>query len=165
MKCLDKKMMLLPLLIFLGYGNNVFGYIFNITNFTGEDIKVRLHYAFGKLNGQEDLIMPMETRNLKFGGLKVGLCLTKIVVRTSKRPRFLFKGIWRNGPREWSQEVQTAEIQWVSRDDFQKLKQTPIVGPVFKELLKWWKKIGCGNRDFILVVDPPGSGKVVAITY
>lgn len=155
MKSLDKKMMLLLLAMLLSYGNNALSYTFHITNLTGQDVKVGLYYFAlffdGKLNKKDKLIKAYDMRKFswKFGSLEAGLCLSKIEVSTKKSGKWVKK--------------KKAKIQFVSEERFEEIAKTPFFGSVYKEALKWWGKTGCGNRDFILIVDPE-SKEIRALT-
>ena len=74
------KAMILFLFMLASFGIDISAYTYTIANFTGRDVKVRLHYAFGKLNKQNDLIEAYDTKAFSFKGGKIGLCLTSIWV-------------------------------------------------------------------------------------
>ena len=145
MKYFSKKMILLSLFMLLNYGNNALGYTFYITNFTGQDVKVQLHYAFGKMNKPDDLIRAYETRRLSFKNLN---CLTIIKVSTKK------SGTWVS---------KTVLIKIVHDERFKEISEAGVFGDIFVEGFKLWELTGCGNRNFILVTDPD-SEKILAIT-
>jgi len=83
------KLMLFSLFMLVSVSGRIAAYVFTITNETGQNVKVRLHYAFGKLNKQDDLIMAGDTRTFSFGGIKKGLCLSKIMVSTEQAGEWL----------------------------------------------------------------------------
>jgi len=62
------------------HGVDTFAYTYTVANMSGRDVKVRLHYMFGTLNKNDGFIEADDTREFSFGGLKSGLCLSKMVV-------------------------------------------------------------------------------------
>jgi len=122
----------------LSYGVDTFAYTYKITNKTGEPVKVKLYSKVGKLNNKFRLIGAYVVRKFKFGGVKAGLCLSKIMVSTKDST-----GKWRKKKKAEIRVLvgQEAIVPWVSA----------------------LKVSMCRNRSFILDVDPK-SGKIRAIT-
>ena len=157
MKHCSKKIVLFSLILLLNYGNNALSYTFNIINFTGQDVTVRLHWAGGTLNDRNDLIKAYYTRKFSwklFDGwglpdLKGGYCLTSIKVSTK------ISGKWLS--------PKSVQIQTVDSMQFKEISEAGFIGAAFGEGLKFWKLTGCGSKDFILVTDP-SSEKILAIT-
>ncbi len=136
------------MIMLLSYGNNALSYTFYITNFTGQDVKVRLYWLWGEITEKAELIKEFDTHRLFFGKWKIGLCLTSIKVLTKE------SGTWISRP---------VQIQFVSNKQFKELGKADFLGYIFTEGLKLWELTGCGNKDFILI-DDPESGKILAIT-
>jgi len=83
MKYFNKSIVFLVFMLF-GYGVDTFAFKYKISNQTGRDIKVQLHYAFGKLNEKAIFIFSRGVNIFVFKGWLSGLCLTKIMVSTRK---------------------------------------------------------------------------------
>ena len=80
MKYLNKSIVFFVFMLF-SYGVDTFAYTYRITNMTDFDVKVQLHYRFGKL-GPPRIIKAGKTHKFSFTfpNPRFGLCLTKIKV-------------------------------------------------------------------------------------
>lgn len=190
MKYLNKTMVFF-LFMLVSFGADISAYNYPVTNFTGQPIKVRLHYAFGKLNKQDDLIEFMGTNPFSFTGGKIGLCLTSIEVS------------WFDAELDRWVDAMTAPMQSMTSEAFEATKnaitafdeQVVKVGKlaalagetgvivsqaieglvgVVEGAVKLWEISLCRNRDFIIILAPfklpDGSellvgGKPVLVPY
>ncbi len=152
MKCFNKKIMLLSLIVLLGYGKGLFGYTFTVANMTRRDVKVQLYWSWkGALNKEPRLIKSFETHEFswKFPNSKFGLCLTRIMVSTEQEGEWL--------------EPKEATIQIVTDEQLSKLVHIEVVGDIVAQALRWWGVSMCRDRDFILITDPE-SEEISTIT-
>jgi len=165
------KMMIFFLFMLVSFGKDISAYRYTVTNLTGQQIKVRLYYAFGALNSQYDLIEFYGTTPFSFTGGKGGLCLTKIMVS------WFDTGLnrWIDGMMTPMQSM-TSELfnttkSAISAFDQQVLKvgklaakfgeKGEIVGEVINTLagvveasVGLWEISLCRNRDFIIILAP-----------
>ncbi len=162
MEYFHKKMSLLFLIMFLlSYGNRLLSYTYYITNLTGKEVKVQLYHAFGPLNDKPEPIESSDTHRFSWGfpSLKIGYCIHRILVSIKEA------GKWR--------PLLSAPIRFVSGDQFKGITESGgFIEKIFTKGLSLWDATLCGNRDFILVIDPdfslvtdPDFSKVVALTF
>jgi len=72
------------LFILFSYGVDTFSYTYTVANMTGENVKVQLYYAFGKL-GKAKVIVTDAMHKFSFKGLIEGpKCLSKIKASRKK---------------------------------------------------------------------------------
>ena len=76
----SNKIMIIFLFMLASFGRDIAAYTFTFTNMTGRDVKVQLHYAFGSLNKEPELIEAYDSRKFSFKGIRLGLCLSKLTV-------------------------------------------------------------------------------------
>jgi len=79
------KLIVFFVLMLLTCGVDTFAYTYRIANQTGKDVKVQLHYAFGKLGRPR--IIKADARHkfsFTFPDIRFGLCLTSIMVSIKK---------------------------------------------------------------------------------
>ena len=76
-----KKLMVVALLMLAGVSGKIAAYTYTVKNDSRKDIKVKLYYALGTLQGWS-LIKARKSRTFswKFPNPKFGLCLTEIKV-------------------------------------------------------------------------------------
>lgn len=165
------KLIVFSLFMLMSLSGKIAAYTFTITNQTGQDVKVRLHYAFGALNKKDELIKSFEKRKFswKFPNPKFGLCLTKIMVSTK-------------GLGKWVKQKQEVKLRAVTDARFNQIAQADSAQAVFviiEDISKegryrrkpWdmgevqWGMGRCGNEDFILVFDPKLKEIVAIIRF
>ncbi len=147
-----KKMVLLLLVMFLGYGKDLFGWKYTIANMTDQPVKVQLLDIFGtSINVEKkNVVQPYETRTMDLRWFAGGSCVNKIKVSTQKT------GKWQEGEK--------VKIKFVTAKEYEKLGEIEVVGDILEQAVRWWGRAMCDDKDFILIEEPPGSGKIVAIT-
>jgi len=167
MKYLNKLMVFFLFMLF-SYGIDTSAYTYTITNLTGKDVKVDLHYLFGKL-AKNKPILPYDTRKFRFGGWKIGLCLTKIIAKSFDRQ----KNRWITLPVPI--KIIDAQLFNDTKNVIGKLnaavrnigKVAALAGPEGKAIIsaingltevvdsatEMWSISLCRGRDFVLVED------------
>jgi len=149
MKHLD-KLMVFSLFMLFSYGVDTFAYTYSLANMTGKEVKVRLYYVFGELTNKNELIRSHDTRRFRFGGLKIGLCLTKVMISIKK------SGKW--------EKAREAEMGIIKEEDrFEDLKKSGLIGKAEAGGIKLLGLSMCKSRHFILIIDEV-SKKPYAIT-
>lgn len=123
-----KKFMVITLLMLMGICGKIVAYEYLIKNETDQDLRIKLFWgAESPLNKNYELIKVGAERRFKFGGIKMGLCLNEIKVRTRQ------KGKWQGSEK--------INIIW------KELREVTL-----RNVVQFVTQI-CGDRTFSLQVD------------